>query len=87
MKTAVTLAATVALMTAAATAAHADRWPNKAERASITGVLKANGFVSWGEIELDDGRWEVDNARHQSGRVYDLDIRSGRIVNREREWD
>lgn len=87
MKTALTLAAALALTATAVTAAHADRAPNKAERASITSVLKANGFVSWGEIELDDGRWEVDNARHQSGRVYDLDIRGGRIVNREREWD
>lgn len=86
MKNALKIAAVV-LMSTAATAAHADRWPNKAERASITSVLKANGFVSWGEIELDDGRWEVDNARHASGRVYDLDIRGGRIVNREREWD
>lgn len=86
MKTTLKIAAVI-LISTAATAAHADRWPNKAERASITSVLKANGFVSWGEIELDDGRWEVDNARHKSGRVYDLDIRGGRIVNREREWN
>ncbi len=51
--------------------------------ASIADVLRANGFVSWREIERDDGGWEVDDARHTSGRVYDLDIRGGRIV----KWD
>lgn len=71
-------------MTALAPAALADgRWPTPSERAKITGVLKANGFTSWGEIERDDGKWEVDDAVHSSGRVYDIDIRGGRIV----KWD
>lgn len=86
MKRAVQLGAVILLSTAA-TAAHAERYPTKAESASVVSVLRANGFVSWEEIERDDGRWEVDNARHRSGRVYDLDIAGGRIVRREREWD
>jgi len=38
--------------------ALADRPPDAAERAAIETVLKANGFVSWDEIELDDGYWD-----------------------------
>lgn len=53
--------------------------------ASAVKALHANGFVSWREIERDDGKWEVDDARHHSGRVYDVDIRQGRIIKRERE--
>ncbi len=67
--------------------AMADRLPTNSERASVSSTLRANGFVSWGKIERDDGRWEVDNARHSNGRVYDVDIKNGRIVHREREWD
>lgn len=86
MKQAVKLGA-VLLLSTMATAAYADRYPTKGERASVASVLRAHGFVSWQEIEWDDGRWEVDDARHHSGRVYDLDIAGGRIVRRERERD
>jgi len=79
--------AAIVLATLTAGPAMADRLPTKSERDSISSTLRANGFVSWGKIELDDGRWEVDNARHRSGRVYDVDIKNGRIVRREREWD
>lgn len=79
--------AAIVLATLTAGPAMADRLPTKSERDSISSTLRANGFVSWGKIELDDGRWEVDNARHHSGRVYDVDIKNGRIVHREREWD
>ena len=67
--------------------AMADRLPTNSERASVSSTLRANGFVSWGTIERDDGRWEVDNARLGNGHVYDVDIKNGRIVRREREWD
>lgn len=66
---------------ASASAAEPSR--NDSGRGSVVDVLRANGFVSWREIERDDGGWEVDDARHSSGRVYDLDIRGGRIV----KWD
>lgn len=53
--------------------------------AGVVRVLKVNGFVSWREIERDDGKWEVEDARHRNGGVYDLDIRRGRIVKWERD--
>ena len=77
-------ASAIALLAMSTTAAVADR-KHKHEPASVKAVLHANGFVSWDEIEWDDGRWEVDDARHRNGHVYDLDIRNGRIIRRERE--
>jgi len=74
-----------------ATAALADRPPNARERAALERVLRANGFVSWEEIELDDDGpyWEVDDARTRNRRdgKYDLKIapRSMKIVKRERD--
>lgn len=32
------------------------------------------GFVSWDEIEWDDGYWEVDDARRADGSQYDLKL-------------
>lgn len=52
-----------------------DRLPTDAERASIESALKAEGFSSWGKIELDDdGYWEVDNAIGSDGKRYDVDL-------------
>lgn len=52
-----------------------DRAPTADERAKIEAVLKTEGFTSWGEIELDDGKvWEVDDAIHTDGREYDLEL-------------
>jgi hypothetical protein len=64
-------------------AAYADRPPTPSERAHLSQILKSKGFVSWRKIERDDGRWEIEDARTRSGKVYDLEIRKGRIV----EWD
>jgi hypothetical protein len=58
----------------AATPALADRPPSQAERTAIEKVLRAQGYVSWEEIEFDDGRWEVDDARTRNGREYDLKL-------------
>jgi hypothetical protein len=61
--------------TGAVPALAGDRQPNAEELARIESVLKAEGFVSWGDIELDDDRvWEVDDARHSDGKEYDLDL-------------
>lgn len=63
-----------------------DRAPTLDERARIEAVLVAEGFVSWGEIELDDGKvWEVDDAIHSDGREYDLelDVRTLEITDRD----
>jgi len=48
--------------------AHADRSPNQEERAKIEQTLRAQGFTSWSGIELDDGRWEVDDAIASDGK-------------------
>lgn len=83
MKTSALALAATLLATSFASPAFADRQANKAERQQVSKVLRAHGFVSWGKIERDDGKWEVDNAVTASGKVYDIDIRGGRIV----EWD
>lgn len=73
------LGLTAALTMAAAlpSVALADRAPNAEERAGIEAALKSAGFTSWKEIELDDGQWEVDNAKAADGKVYDLKLASG----------
>lgn len=88
MKTTSLAIAVAALLTAApvlAPQALADRPPTASERAKIAKVLRAHGFVRWGHIERDDGRWEVDNAVTRSGKVYDVDVAGGRIVDWDRE--
>ncbi|MBC7282144.1 PepSY domain-containing protein [Hoeflea sp.] len=52
-----------------------DRAPTAEERASIEAALTAEGFTSWGEIELDDDKvWDVDDAIHSDGKEYDLEL-------------
>jgi Peptidase propeptide and YPEB domain len=36
--------------------------------------LRSLGSSSWKEIELDDGHWEIDDARHSDGKKYDLEL-------------
>jgi hypothetical protein len=69
------------------TAALADRPPTPAERAAIEQALRSEGFVGWEAIELDDGAWEVDDARTKDGVKYDLklDPSTLRIVKRDRD--
>ena len=65
-------------------AALADRTPDATERAAIEKALRAAGFTTWKEIELDDGRWEVDDARAEDGRKYDVELdRNYNIIRRE----
>ena len=68
-------------------AAVADTPPNAQERATIEIALKNAGFTSWEDIELDDGRWGVDDAVHQDGGKYDLELdpNSYAIIKRERD--
>ncbi len=69
------LAATLGLTAAIPFAARADDRPVTAEeRRQIEAVLRREGFVRWGDIELDDGRFEVDDAVAADGRKYDLDL-------------
>lgn len=80
----VTAVATATLLPAAALA---DRPPNPRERAAAERALRTNGFVSWDSIELDDGRWEVDDARSRNGQKFDVKLAPGtyRIVRRVRD--
>jgi uncharacterized protein (DUF2147 family) len=56
--------------------AYADRPPSTKEAASIAAALKAAGYVSWEEIEMDDDGpyWEIDDARKQDGTRWDLKL-------------
>jgi len=87
------LALTVAIGAGALIAAPAlaDRPPTDAERAEIERVLRAAGYVSWEEIELDDDGplWEVDDARtaNRAEGKFDIKIdpRTMRIVRRQHD--
>lgn len=75
-----------AILSLASSAALADDRPPTAEELSrIEATLRAEGYTSWEEIELDDGVFEVDDALHADGRKYDLDLdpRTFAIVKRE----
>ncbi|HYI40179.1 MAG TPA: PepSY domain-containing protein [Allosphingosinicella sp.] len=90
ISTKILLAASIGIVPVAAFAAVnvPDRLPTDSERAAIEQVLKANGFVSWDDIEYDDGRrWEVDDARLANGRAYDLKLapETLRITRRTRD--
>jgi Peptidase propeptide and YPEB domain len=52
----------------------ADRAPTPEERSSIETVLRNEGFLRWGRIELDedDDVWEIDGAHASDGRRYAL---------------
>lgn len=62
-----------------------DRPPTSAELSELTQILNDAGFKSWRKIELDDGKWEVEDAVHQDGRVFDVDIRGGKIIKMDLE--
>lgn len=83
------ISAAILLATTFATQALADdRPPTLEERASIEAVLKAEGFTSWGKIELDDGRkWEVDDAIHSDGKEYDLELDMNTLAIIDRDED
>jgi hypothetical protein len=51
-----------------------DRPVTPEERRQIENSLRQAGFARWGEIELDDGRFEVDDAIAADGRKYDLKL-------------
>ena len=72
---------------ALAAPADDDRPPTPQERAAIEAKLRAEGFVRRDDIELDDGLWEVDDARRPDGREYDLKLRPGslEVVRRDPE--
>jgi len=64
--------------------ALADRAPTAEERTRIEAAVRAAGYKSWEEIELDDGVWEVDDAVDADGKQWDLklDPKSMTIIKR-----
>jgi hypothetical protein len=81
MKTILISAAAAAMVLGNVSASHAfldtflDREPTPEERAAIEGVLFAEGFTAWDEIEFDnDGYWEIDDAIAADGQSYDLKL-------------
>ena len=69
-------AAAIAALVLFGNAAMADgRAPTAEERTSVENALKGHGFKNWGKIEFDDGKWEVDDAHHEDGKLYDLDLK------------
>ena len=54
--------------------ARADRVPTQEERSRIEQTLRDLGFHRWGEIELEHGLWEIDDAQHADGKKYELKL-------------
>ncbi|WP_245898186.1 PepSY domain-containing protein [Phreatobacter cathodiphilus] len=86
----VMLAATLALTIAAVplAAARADDRPvTPQERVQIENSLRQAGFTRWGDIEFDDGHFDVDDAIAADGGKYDLELSSVdfSIIKRERD--
>ena len=50
------------------------RPPTEEERFAISQSLQRLGFSAWGEIEFDNDRWEIDDALHKDGFVYEVDL-------------
>ena len=57
----------IAVMTALTALPAFARSPSFEERQRIEATLRAGGYTSWGEIELDDEDWVVENARSPQG--------------------
>ncbi|MCW2393106.1 hypothetical protein M2336_001540 [Sphingobium sp. B1D7B] len=81
--------AALASLACATPAFAADRAPTPEEAKAITAVLHDAGFKSWDEIEfdIDDNRWEVDDARDAQGQQWDLHLapKTYAIVRRKRD--
>ncbi len=66
-----------------ATAAFADRPVTEEERAQLVAALSAHG-CSGGEMEFDDGKFEVDDARCADGREWDFEFdRAFKLIKKE----
>lgn len=77
--------AALVFVTCAATAAIADRPVNEEERVKIAAALVAVGCKP-GEIEFDDGKFEVDDARCDDGLKYEIDLDTLlKIIKKERD--
>jgi len=69
---------TIAALALAGLGTHAmagERVPTNEEAAAISAALQGYGFSTWSKVELDEGKWEIDNAKHADGKVYDVDLK------------
>ncbi|MBU4527766.1 MAG: PepSY domain-containing protein [Hoeflea sp.] len=85
-----TAAISAAILFAALTAPALadDRAPTAEEHTQIEAALTAEGFTSWGEIELDDDKvWDVDDAIHADGKEYDLELDKTTLAITDRDED
>lgn len=74
---------TFAIVATTATAALADRPVTEAEREKIVAALAAEGCTG-SDMEFDDGKFEVDDARCADGKEYDIDLdQSFKIIKKE----
>ena len=62
------------IVAAWAVPAAAGRAPTAEERARIEQSLRAAGYVSWEEIDLDGKLWEADDAR-RAGQSPECDVK------------
>ncbi|NLD15006.1 MAG: PepSY domain-containing protein [Gammaproteobacteria bacterium] len=74
MKTNLLTVAVAGLMTLAPLA-YADQHPDAQQRAALEKALTTAGYVSWGEIEMEHGFWDVDDARKELGSRQKFDLK------------
>lgn len=81
------LPAAMLMLTVSFAPALADRSPNATELSEINSKLQSLGYVSWKEIELDDGKWEIDDAKRADGTEYDVELQPGSlaVIKQDRE--
>ena len=81
------LIATPAALASPALAKKDPRPPSAEHRAHIEGALKAQGYVRWSGIRMDDDGPEVDSAWDAQGRRFELRLhpRTLKVVRIERE--
>jgi len=63
-----------ALILFSSATAWAGREPTEEERPHLEAALRAAGYEQWDGIELENGFWEIDDARIVDGRKFDLKL-------------
>ncbi len=77
--------AVLAVTALATSPAWADRPVTDEERAKLVELLKAEG-CSGGEMEFDDGKFEVDDARCANGEEWDFEFsRDFELIKKEKD--
>ena len=81
------LIAALAALASPALAKKDPRPPSAEHRAHIEASLKAQGYVRWSGIRMDDDGPEVDSAWDRQGRRFELKLhpRTFKVVRVERE--